>query len=110
MRNLLLLVLFFSACLSSGGCGDDRKPVPVLNIRVMADGSYTLNREPMSAEKLRDEIQRVADENRRAIGATTRVYVRVATQAGASQANKSMVINTCVAAGINSIEQSSVDE
>jgi biopolymer transport protein ExbD len=105
-----LAALSFILCLLLSGCGDDRKPVPVLNIRVMADGTYTLNREPMKAEKLREEIQRVADENRRAIGSTTRVYVRVATQAGASQADKSMVVNACVAAGINSIEQSSVDE
>lgn len=108
MRLPALLLLVASLFLS--GCGEERKPVPVLNIRVMADGTYVLNREAMNEEKLRDEIQRVADENRRAIGSTTRVYVRVATQAGASQANKRLVINACVAAGINSIEQSSVDE
>ncbi|MBA3699939.1 MAG: hypothetical protein H0W78_13910 [Planctomycetes bacterium] len=108
MRPLAALSIFI--CLLLSGCDEERKPVPVLSIRVLADGTYTLNREPMKVEKLREEIQRVADENRRAIGSTTRVYVRVATQQGASQANKSMVINTCVAAGINSIEQSSVDE
>lgn len=104
------VLLIIAAIVLIGGCDEERKPVPVLNIRVMADGSYLLNRESMKAEKLRDEIQRVADENRRAIGTTSRVYVRIATQAGASQANKSMVLNACVAAGINSIEQSSVDE
>jgi len=106
----LMPVLFVVACLLLSGCDEERKPVPVLSIRVMADGTYLLNREPMKADKLREEIQRVADENRRTIGSTTRVYVRIATQQGASQTNKSMVLNTCIAAGINSIEQSSVDE
>lgn len=106
----VLAALSIVLCLLLSGCGDDRKPVPILNIRVMADGTYTLNREPMKAEKLREEIQRVADENRRAIGSTTRVHVEIATQAGASQAAKQMVINSCVAAGINSIKQSAADE
>jgi biopolymer transport protein ExbD len=103
---ILLLVLG----LFVGGCDDDRKPVPQLRIRVLADGTFTLNQEPMRAEKLRAEIQRIADENRRAIGTTARVYVQIATQAGASQADKNMVLNACVAAGINSIQQSSADE
>lgn len=108
MRLLAVLVILASLLLS--GCYEDRKPVPVLNIRVMADGTFLLNREPMKAEKLREEINRVADENRRDIGTTARVYVKVGTQAGASQTDKSMVINACVAAGINSIEQTAVDE
>ena len=103
-------VLVIVAFLLIGGCDDERKPVPYLNIRVMADGTFQLNREPMRAEKLREEIQRIAEENRHKIGTTARAYARVSTQAGASQADKSMVINACVAAGINSIEQSSVDE
>lgn len=108
-----ILVSLLSALLVAvllGGCGDDRKPVPVISIRVLADGNYEVNRERMTAAKLKDEVQRIADENRRDIGHTTRVYVRIATQAGASQSNKDMVLNTCVAAGINSIEQSSADE
>ncbi len=104
LLGLILLAVLF------GGCEDDRKPVPYLNIRVLADGNYEVNRELMSAAKLKDEIQRIADENRRDIGRTTRVYARVATQVGASEANKNMVVNTCLAAGINSIEQSSADE
>ena len=106
----LISILFIVACLLLSGCYEDRKPVPVLSIRVMADGTYVLNREPMKEAKLREEIQRIADENRREIGTTSRVYVKVATQAGASQVNKNMVINICVAAGINSIEQTAVDE
>lgn len=104
------VILLIATCLLVNGCYEDRKPVPVLNIRVMADGTFTLNREVMSVEKLRDEVNRVADENRRSIGATTRVHVRVATQRGASQDAKSKVINACIAAGINSIEQSAADE
>jgi biopolymer transport protein ExbD len=107
MRRTILAIL---ALLAFGGCDDERKPVPVLTIRVLADGTYQLNREVMSAQKLREEIQRTADENRRAIGSTTRVQVRIATQAGARQADKQMVLNTCIAAGINSIEQSAADE
>ena len=106
----LISILFIVACLLLSGCYEDRKPVPIVSIRVMADGTYVLNREPMKEAKLREEIQRIADENRREIGTTARVYVKVATQAGASQVNKSMVINVCVAAGINSIEQTAVDE
>ena len=107
MRSILSL-LALAVLLT--GCGDDRKPVPVLNIRVLADGTYTLNSEPMRAEKLRDEIRRVADENKRAIGTSRRVQAVIATQVGASQADKQMVINTCIAAGINSIQQSAADE
>jgi biopolymer transport protein ExbD len=106
----LLAVLFLILGLFTSGCDDDRKPVPQVFIRVLADGTFTLNHEPMRAEKLRSEIQRIADENRRSIGTTARVYVSIATQAGASQADKQMVVNTCVAAGINSIQQSSADE
>ncbi len=108
MRLTAVILLFFSVFVS--GCYDDRKPVPQLFIRVLADGTFTLNQEPMRAEKLRAEIQRIADENRRAIGTTARVYVQIATQAGASQVDKQMVLNTCVAAGINSIQQSTADE
>jgi len=104
------LLLILCAGLLIGGCDDERKPVPVLNIRVMADGTYQLNRAPMRIEKLREEIQRVADENRRSIGSTSRVYVRITTQIGASQLDKNTALNACVAAGINSIEQSSGNE
>ena len=106
LRALLLLV----ACFIIAGCGDERKPVPVLNIRVLADGNFQLNKQLMTAAQVRAEVQRVADENRRGIGSGARVQVRVATQAGASQADKQMVINSCIAAGINSIEQSAADE
>ena len=104
------LLLIVCAMLLIGGCEDDRKPVPVLRIRVMADGSFRLNNEPMTIDKLRDEVQRSADENRRAIGSTTRLQVRIATQVGASQVDKETALNACVAAGINSIEQSPANE
>lgn len=108
MRLTAVFLLFFG--LFASGCYDDRKPVPQLFIRVLADGTFTLNQEPMRGEKLRSEIQRIADENRRSIGTTARVYVQIATQAGASQVQKQMVLDACVAAGINSIQQSSADE
>lgn len=108
MRPLVALSVL--ACLLLSGCYDDRKPVPILTVRVMADGTFVLNREVMNEAKLRDEIQRVADENRRTIGTSARVHVEIATQAGASQAAKQMVVNTCIAAGINSIKQSAADE
>ncbi len=106
LRALLLLL----ACFVIAGCGDERKPIPVLNIRVLADGRFQLNKQLMTAAQVRDEVQRVADENRHSIGSGARVQVRVATQEGASQADKQMVINTCIAAGINSIEQSAANE
>ncbi len=109
MRWSLLLLL--CSLFAIPGCDDDRdKPIPVLNIRVLANGTYQLNHQIMTADKLREEIKRVADENPREIGSSARVQVRVATQAGASQADKNMVINTCIAAGINSIQQSAADE
>jgi biopolymer transport protein ExbD len=104
------LLLIVCAIFLIGGCDDDRKPVPVLRIRIMADGTYRLNNETMTIDKLREEVQRAADENRRAIGSTTRLQVRIATQAGASQANKDTAFNACIAAGINSIEQSPANE
>jgi archaellin len=106
VRALFLII----ACFVIAGCGDERKPIPVLNIRVLADGNFQLNKQLMTAAQVRDEVQRVADENRHSIGSGARVQVRVATQAGASQADKRMVINACIAAGINSIEQSAADE
>lgn len=108
MRCSIVVVVL--AAMLLGGCEDDRKPVPYITIRILADGTYVVNREPMSAAKLKEEINRIADENRRDIGNTSRVYVRLATEAGASENNKSMVVNTCLAAGINSIQQSSADE
>lgn len=108
MRLPTFLLVLCSFLVS--GCYDDRKPVPQLFIRVLADGTFTLNQEPMRADKLRSEIRRIADENRRSIGSTSRVYVQISTQAGASQVHKQMVLDTCVAAGINSIQQSSADE
>lgn len=104
------MLAFVFVCLLFNGCEDDRKPVPVLRIRVMADGSYRLNNEPMNIDKLREEVQRAADDNRRAIGSTTRLQVRITTQVGASQANKDTALNACVGAGINSIEQSPANE
>jgi biopolymer transport protein ExbD len=98
-------------CLAFGGCVDnERKPVPMMNIRILADGTYTLNREVVSRKKLAEEIERVADENRRDITHTSRVLVRIGTQAGASQTEKSKLVNEILAAGINSIEQSFADE
>jgi biopolymer transport protein ExbD len=99
----LLLALLVVAC-------DDRKPVPVISIRVLADGYYEVNHERMAESKMKDEVQRIADENRRDIVHSARVYVRLSTEAGASQDRKSMVMNTCLSAGINSIEQSSADQ
>jgi hypothetical protein len=93
-----------------GGCGDDRKPVPVLNIKVLADGQYELNGEVMNKQRLREDVFRIADENRRDIGHTSRVYVRLSTQSGASLALKQGVIDMCIAADINSIQQTSGDE
>ncbi len=93
-----------------GGCGDDRKPVPVLNIKVLADGQYELNGEVMNKQRLKDDVFRIADENRRDIGHTSRVYVRLSTQSGASLALKQGVIDMCIAADINSIQQTSGDE
>ena len=84
--------------------------MPLINIRIMADGTYLLNREVVSRKKLLDEIERIADENRRDITHTSRVHVRIATQAGASQTDKNKLVNECMAAGINSIEQSTADE
>jgi len=107
---MLRWLLLLSICLIFGGCGDDRKPVPVLNIKVMADGQYELNGEIMDKKRLRDDVFRIADENRRDIGHTSRVYVRLSTQSGASQALKQGVIDMCMAADINSIRQTSGDE
>jgi biopolymer transport protein ExbD len=104
------LLLIVCAILLIGGCDDDRKPVPVLRIRIMADGTYRLNNETMTIDKLREEVQRSADENRRAIGSTTRLQVRITTQVGSSQTNKDTALNACIAAGINSIEQSPANE
>ena len=107
-RRFALLGLL---CLAFAGCIDnERKPVPVMNIRIMADGTYLLNREVVSRKKLIEEIERVADENRRDITHTSRVLVRIGTQTGASQSEKSKLVNECLAAGINSIEQSIADE
>jgi biopolymer transport protein ExbD len=98
-------------CLGLSSCADnERKPVPILNIRIMADGTYLLNREVVSRKKLIDEIERIADENRRDITHTSRVHVRIGTQTGASQTDKSKLVNEILAAGINSIEQSTADE
>lgn len=108
MRYTTVLLILLG--LLVGACYDDRKPVPQLFIRVLADGTFTLNQEPMRADKLRSEIKRIADENRRSIGSTSRVYVQIGTQRGASQVNKQLVVDACIAAGINSIQQSSADE
>jgi hypothetical protein len=98
------------ACLIFAGCGDDRKPVPVLNIKVMADGMFEFNGEIMNKARLRNDVQRVADENRRDIGHTSRVYVRLSHQAGASQTLQQYVIDLCIGVGINSIQQSTSAE
>ena len=98
------------AVIGISGCGDDRKPIPVLTIRVMADGNYQLNTRPMTMTQLRDELQLVASQNRRSMGTAVRVQVRIATQTGASQARKEEVINSCLAVGMNSIDQSASDE
>ena len=89
---------------------NERKPVPILNIRIMSDGTYLLNREVVSRKKLIDEIERIADENRRDITHTSRVHVRIGTQTGASQTDKSKLVNEILAAGNHSIEQSTADE
>ncbi len=110
MLRLSRWLLLLSVCLMFGGCGDDRKPVPVLNIKVLADGQYELNGEVMNKQRLREDVFRIADENRRDIGHTSRVYVRLSTQSGASLALKQGVIDMCIAADINSIQQTSGDE
>jgi archaellin len=105
-----LLVVFLVISFVLSGCEDERKPVPVLNIKVLADGQYELNGEIMNKMRLREDVMRIADENRRDVGHTSRVYVRITTQNGASLALKQGVIDMCMAADINSIQQTSGNE
>jgi biopolymer transport protein ExbD len=104
----LFLPLLLSLLMTS--CDEERKPVPILTIKVLANGQYELNGEQVSRQKLRSEIQRIADENRRNITDTSRVYVRLGNEAGASQAIKNDVVNMCLSAGINNIQHSAADE
>lgn len=103
---MLLLVAALLAALS--GCGDDeRKPIPIITILVHAGGdSFTLNGEPMGQQRLRKELTRMADENRRNITANARAIVRIVTDAGAYEQNKQDVINHCMGTGLVNIEQS----
>lgn len=102
-------LLLMSALLAAlGGCGDDeRKPIPIITVIVNPGvDSYVLNGEAMGRDRLRSELTRLADENRRNITANARAIVRVVTEVGASEQNKQEVINHCMGAGLVNIEQS----
>jgi biopolymer transport protein ExbD len=99
------MLCFLSIALLLSSCDEERKPVPIMTIKVLANGQYDLNGEIISRQKLRSEIQRIADENRRSIVDSSRVYVRLSNQEGASQTLKNDVVNMCLSAGINNIQQ-----
>ena len=104
LTPLMMMALF--AALT--GCGDDdRKPVPIITVIINPGvDSYTLNGEAMGVTRLRTELTRLADENRRSITANARAIVRVVTETGAYEQNKQDVINYCLGAGLVNIEQS----
>lgn len=106
--RLLPLVLISALLVTLGGCGDDeRKPVPIINIVINAGvDSYLLNGEPMGRDRLRTELTRLANENRRTLTGNARAIVKIATDPGADEQNKQDVINQCVGAGLVNIEQS----
>lgn len=106
--RLLALVLTSALLVTLGGCGDDeRKPVPIITV-IISPGvdSYVLNGEPMGRDRLRTELTRLANENRRTLTGNARAIVKIVTDAGANEQNKQDVINQCVGAGLVNIEQS----
>lgn len=109
MRLPMLLLMLMSALLAvlSGCVDDERKPIPIITVLVHPGGdSFTLNGEAMGQERLRKELTRLADENRRNITANARAIVRIVTDAGAYEQNKQDVINHCMGTGLVNIEQS----
>jgi hypothetical protein len=106
---LLLLATALLAVL--GGCGDeDRKPIPIITVLVHAGGdSYTLNGEAMGDERLRKELTRLADENRRNITGNARANVRIVTDPGAYEQNKQNVIDLCLGVGLVNIQTSAAN-
>jgi hypothetical protein len=93
-----------------GGCGDDdRKPIPVLEVVVLGDGSgFTFNDRHVDLAQLKAELRRVADETRRPVTNTCRAYVRLIVRPGADQVRADEVTSFCQGIGLVQIENQAI--
>jgi hypothetical protein len=97
----VMLCMVWCSCVSS----QDRKPIPVIEIEVMAgEDSYRLDNQRMNLEHLKSELLRIADETRRPVTHSCRAYVRLNVRSGAAFERGDDIVTYCNGIGLDQIE------
>jgi biopolymer transport protein ExbD len=96
----------FAISLLLSGCGpEERKPIPVINITVLSEpGVYVLGDKRLYLSSLQEELEKIADENRRAIGTSVRAHVRIAYPRSVPYAQVEEVVGLCSSIGLDKVE------
>ncbi len=104
-RRLWLAAMLAILGLMTGCDDDERKPMPMVNIVVLAeDNSYLLNDQRMGLRELKVELRRIADETRRPVTNACRAYVRLDVKLGADRNRADEVVSFCNGVGLVQIE------
>lgn len=103
--TLARALLLAAALLLLVGCPGSSRPIPVVNVVVMAvEDAYRFDGQQVSARQLSEELRRLADHNRRKEG-NVRAIVRLSSEPGADYARVRDVEEFCVQVGIVQIEK-----
>jgi biopolymer transport protein ExbD len=103
MRFIVLLIAI--ALLLAGCAPEERKPIPVINITVLSEpGVYLLGDKRLYLSSLQEELEKIADENRRAIGSTVRAHVRITYPRSVPYSSVNEVVGMCSSIGLDKVE------
>lgn len=99
MRRLLAVGLLLLA-----GCGaDERHPTPLIDIEIRPT-DYAIDGRKASYVQVRDDLARIAKENRREHTGTARAIIRMRLLPGAGEERVQELTEHCLAVGLAVIE------
>jgi biopolymer transport protein ExbD len=109
--SALLALATLLGVFALSGCGEQRKPVPVIHVTVLAEpGTYLLEGERLYLTELKTALQKVADKYRRPTTRDARAQVIVEHSARIPYHRVEEVIGMCVEVGLASVRTEVRDE
>jgi biopolymer transport protein ExbD len=100
----LLALATLLGAFALAGCGEQRKPVPVIHVTVLAEpGTYLLENERLYLTELKTALQKVADKFRRPTTRDARAQVIVAHSSRIPYHRVEEVIGMCVEVGLTDV-------